>query len=213
MNNRNYIASFDVDAQVGFTPLAPAELPVAGGDEIADELNFQATLAQYRVFSKDWHNRNAIWIATATDPQFTPIEGANVDIRWNAHCIGGEGGADLIPGLPAVTEYDFGVYKGMEKDMHPYGALYHDLNDTMSTGVAEFLEVKGVHTVIVGGLATDYCVATTVNQLLNNGFDVILNLPACRAIADDITKLLDDLEQKGVMIAHNREQLKAFAQG
>ncbi|PLX80821.1 MAG: nicotinamidase, partial [Desulfuromonas sp.] len=46
-------ASFDVDPQRGFTPLCPNELPVAGGDEIADELNRQATFARYRLVSKD----------------------------------------------------------------------------------------------------------------------------------------------------------------
>ena len=33
------IASFDVDAQKGFTPLCPNELPVPGGDAIAHALN------------------------------------------------------------------------------------------------------------------------------------------------------------------------------
>ena len=35
---KNKTASFDVDAQKGFTPICPDELPVAGGDEIVDAL-------------------------------------------------------------------------------------------------------------------------------------------------------------------------------
>lgn len=34
MNRPSKIASFDVDAQKGFTPLCPDELPVPGGDAI-----------------------------------------------------------------------------------------------------------------------------------------------------------------------------------
>ena len=33
------IAAIDVDAQNGFTPLCPGELPVEDGENIADELN------------------------------------------------------------------------------------------------------------------------------------------------------------------------------
>lgn len=202
------IASFDIDAQVGFTPLAPNELPVSGGNDIVDELNYQATLCDYRIYSKDWHNRNAIWLASDDNPQFTAIEGDNVDIRWNAHCIGGEYGAQLLPGLPSIMQYDFGVYKGMEPDMHPYGALYHDLGDTKSTGVLEFLKYNSVDIVIVGGLATDFCVATTVRQLVKNNFKVVLNLPACRSIGSDITELIEELTNMGVYCVNNRTELR-----
>lgn len=42
-------ASFDVDAQKSFTPLCPDELPVPGGDQIAGELNFIASLASLQI--------------------------------------------------------------------------------------------------------------------------------------------------------------------
>lgn len=40
-------ASFDVDAQKGFTPLCPDELPVAGGEALAEALNRQAALPDF----------------------------------------------------------------------------------------------------------------------------------------------------------------------
>lgn len=43
------IAAFDIDAQKGFTPLCPDELPVSGGDKIVPELNFMASLASLRI--------------------------------------------------------------------------------------------------------------------------------------------------------------------
>ncbi len=49
------IASLDIDAQKGFTPLCPNELPVAGGDTIVAALNAQAALATLRAGSKDAH--------------------------------------------------------------------------------------------------------------------------------------------------------------
>jgi len=194
-------ASFDIDAQKGFTPLCPGELPVPEGDTIAGSLNRQAEFASLRIGSKDWHSMNALWIADNENPQFSPIEGKNLDIRWNAHCIAGTEGSELLQGLPHPSEYDFFVWKGMEKDMHPYGACYHDLGEKMSTGVIEFLKSKGIENIIAGGLATDYCVKTTALQLKQAGFNVIVNLEACRGIAEDtIAAAVDEMKKAGIIV-------------
>lgn len=179
---RSLTASLDVDAQQGFTPLCPEELPVPKGDEIVEELNRQAGAARLRIGSKDAHCRAALHIATAAAPQFTPVGAPNTDIRWNAHCIMGTRGAELLPGLPHWLAYDYFVFKGIEPDAHPYGACYHDLGDTRSTGLIEYLRQNRIETVLVGGLATDFCVKTTVLQLLSARFKVVLNLAACRGI-------------------------------
>lgn len=179
------VASFDVDAQNCFTPVCPAELPVPEGDAIVDALNAQAALANLRVGSKDAHSPQAVWVADAANPQFSPVQGRDVDIRWNVHAVPGTKGFELISGLPHPADYDFFVWKGIEPDMHPYGACYHDLANTRSTGVIEWLRARGVSHVILGGLATDYCVKTTVLQLCDAGFNVVVNLAACRGIAPD----------------------------
>ena len=187
--NDTRTASFDVDAEKTFTSLCPNELPVVGGDEIVDELNAQAEFAGYRIGSKDAHCRNAIWIATEEKPQFTPVDGENVDIRWNPHGIMGTKGAEMLDGLPLPKDYDFFVWKGIEPDMHPYGACYHDLKEELSTGVIEYLKQKNVSSVIVGGLALDYCVKTTAIQLAEAGFNVIINLAATRGISEETIKI------------------------
>jgi nicotinamidase/pyrazinamidase len=178
------IASFDVDAEKCFTPLCPDELPVPGGDEIVGELNAQAELADLRVGSKDCHPPKALWTADENHPQFSPIEdgGPNVDIYWKSHGVVGTYGNELLDGLPKVEDYDFFVFKGIESNLHPYGACYHDMEEKMSTGVIEWLKSKGVKIVIVGGLAYDYCVKITAIQLAKAGFIVIINIEATRAI-------------------------------
>jgi len=85
LKNKDLIASFDVDCQNTFTPLCPDELPVPGGTEIIDELNRQAQFAKYRIGSKDAHSPYAIWVASKNHPQFSPIDGDNVDVRWKRH--------------------------------------------------------------------------------------------------------------------------------
>ena len=201
-------ASLDVDPQIGFSPLSPKELPVTDALAIVPELNAQALKVKYRLASKDAHNPSGIWIATDAQPQFSPVGAKNVDIRWNRHCEVGTEGFAFLPGLPAPLEYDFVAYKGIEPDSHPYGACFHDLADTRTTGLIEFLKLRLIDTVIVGGLATDYCVKTTALQLKKSGFDVIINLSACRGIAPNtIDSALADMTAAGIKIVDKTEDI------
>ena len=185
---KKFVASFDVDAQNTFTPVCPNELAIDEGHLIVDELNKQANFASIRIASRDAHSPNALWIATEEKPPLTPIHNEpNLDIHWPSHAIIGTKGFDFIDGLDP-NNYDFQVYKGIEPNMHPYGACYHDLHNKLSTGAIEYLRQNNISTIIVGGLATDYCVKNTVLQLLNAGFDVFLNLAACRGVAADTTE-------------------------
>ena len=190
-------ASHNVDPQKGFTPLCPNELPVPNGDNIVNELNGQNNLAKYKTVSKDMHPANAIWLANAGKPQYSPVEGSNVDIAWNAHCMSGTYGAELLDGLPKMIDYDFFVAKGFEADLHPYSSCYHDLNKKVSTGLIEWLESRKVATVIVAGLALNFCVGSTVIDLVEAGFQVILNLGGSRGIGSEeelntyVTMLVD----------------------
>ncbi|MDY0189227.1 MAG: isochorismatase family protein [Desulfuromonas sp.] len=198
---KNQTASFDVDPQRGFTPLCPHELPVAGGEQIVAELNAQAQVAQLRVVSKDCHPAQAPWIAQSPTEIMQPVAGdyPNLDIKWPAHCVVGSVGNQLLPGLPGETEYDLVIEKGCDPEMHPYGACYHDLGESISTGVIEWLHAQGVTTVVLGGLATDYCVKTSALQLVHAGFRVIVNLAACRGVAvDSSAQAVDELHAAGV---------------
>ncbi|MGN7611222.1 nicotinamidase [Magnetococcales bacterium HHB-1] len=203
------IASFDVDAQNCFTPLCPDELPVPEGTEVVKELNLQAKKARLRIGSKDAHTPHAIWVANPNQPQFSPIEGENVDIRWNIHAVPGTTGFQLIHGLPPITAYDFFVWKGIEPDMHPYGACYHDLAEKMSTGVIEYLKQQQIQTILIGGLATDYCVKNTAQQLNAAGFEVVINLAACRGVNPQSTKqALSEMQQEGIHLVTSAKQIQ-----
>jgi len=215
MKSLKSVASFDVDAQKTFTPLCPDELPVPGGDEIVDELNANASLARIRVGSRDAHPSNAKWIAKSADQIMAPVpgaEGTNIDIQWPEHAMMGTKGFELLDGLPhPVTGYDFFVSKGLDVDCHPYGACYHDLDDTKTTGVIEYLRSENISTVIVGGLALDYCVAKTVDQLCKAGFAVILNSAATRGIAEESSQqAILDMKKAGAAIASDAKAVEWF---
>ena len=207
------VASFDVDAQNTFSPVCPDELPVPDGDQIVAELNAQAAFAAIRVASRDAHCLQAVWIATETQPQFSPIANQpDADIRWKPHAIVGTKGFEFLAGLSPQI-YDFQVYKGIDPAMHPYGACYHDLSERKSTGVIEYLHQNKIGTIIVGGLATDYCVKTTVLQLRRAGFQVVVNLGACRGIAPDtVSAAIDELRRSGAILLSSATELRNSTQ-
>lgn len=203
------IAAIDVDVQKTFTPICPDELPVPGGDQIAAALNQQATLADYRIMTKDAHSPQAPWVVQNHAAMLQPTGLPNADLTWVAHAVPGTTGFELIDGLPALSAYDFLVYKGIEPDFHPYGACYHDLQETLSTGLIEWLCQHQVTTVIVGGLALDYCVKTTALQLQRAGFSVLVNQSACRGMApDSIAAALDQMQQAGIALPEDFSALQ-----
>ena len=206
------IVSIDVDAQKTFTPLCPQELPVFGGDEIADELNAQAALADLRVRTKDAHSPAAKWLVDNPNNMLKPTGLPNADITWVAHAIVGSKGFDLLDGLPDCTDYDYCVWKGVDPQLHPYGACFHDIEEKLSTGLLEWLHSKDVTTIIVGGLATDYCVNITVLQLLKNGaWQVLVNEAACRGIAaDTVAAAWHEMRQQGAVVLADAAAIQRY---
>lgn len=209
IDERRFVASFDVDPQKCFTPLCPDELPVEEGHHIVDELNAQAEHACLRLLSKEAHSPHAYWMANEEKPMLTPIVAPNMDCHWPQHAVPGSLGFELLDGLPKIQDYDYVVWKGMELDLHPYGSCYHDMQETLSTGVIEFLKANQIKTVVVGGLATDVCVRATVLQLLQAKFSVVLNLGAARGLSEEGTlQTVDELTNKGVLVIASAAQLK-----
>lgn len=208
------IVSIDIDAQKTFTPLCPDELPIVGGDEIVGELNAQAALADWRVMTKDAHTLAAKWLCQNRADIGKPTGLINADVKWVAHAIVGSYGYELLDGLPRETDYDFCVWKGTSPELHPYGACFHDLQEKISTGLLEWLHQRQAQTLIVGGLATDYCVKTTVLQLLRGGnWRVLLNRAACRGIAPETTEAAwQEMAQHGAIILDNAVAIADYIQ-
>jgi len=202
------IASFDVDAQKGFTPLCPNELPVNEGNLIVNALNEQAKLANYRIGSKDAHCNGAYWETSENKQIYSEVGLPNVDIRWPKHCVVGTYGGELLDGLPEEIEYDYFVWKGIEKFLHPYGACYHDLKEKLSTGIIEFLKSKDVNIVIVGGLAYSFCVKTTAIQLVNAGLKVYINKSATKDLPGYEEKTNLELKLAGVIVINDISEFK-----
>ncbi|GAC13064.1 isochorismatase family protein [Aliiglaciecola lipolytica] len=212
---KSKVASINVDPQKGFTPICPDELPVVEGDQIVPELLAQNALADLIIGSSDAHCEQALFVVDDADEQFKPLDYPNTDCTFKIHCRPGTKGFELLDGLPAATEYDFFVWKGVAPDLHPYGACYHDLAEKLSTGLIEYLVFHQVDKIIVGGLATDFCVATTAKQLQKSKrFDVAINLAACRGISPEgVAEQLDLMQEMGITVLENSQAVKVWISG
>lgn len=176
-------AQVDVDAMKTFSELCPDELPVPGALELPDLLNKLAMHTDKRIGTKCAHQDEADFV---TDD---PAEiGADTGLplsphKWTRHGRPGTMGFEMLDGLPSPIDYDHFIWKGIESELHPYGVCYHDPLRTLSTGLIEWLIVNQVTRVIITGLAFDYCVATSAEELADTGlFDVIIIRDCTRGI-------------------------------
>lgn len=205
---KNRTATFDVDAQKGFTPICPDELPVAGGETLAPVLNAMARLGRFRVGSKDAHSASAAWVNPDRSLMASTTGLVEAPLHWPSHCVVGTEGFELLDGLPSPQDYDYFIWKGVERDLHPFGACFHDVSERRTTGVIEVLKGQGIERVVVGGLAYDFCVKDTAIQLARAGFEVIVVKEACRAISDETAAVATQaMGEAGVRIVDNMTEV------
>ena len=141
-----------VDVQNDFC--SGGTLAVPHGDEVVPPLNKLIDEFLQRgdpvYMSRDWH--------PPVTKHFSAYGGT-----WPVHCVQNTTGAEFHPALrtdPRITV----ISKGLG-DKDGYSAFD-------GTDLAEQLERQHVEEVVVGGLATDYCVKNTVLDAIKNGFHV-----------------------------------------
>jgi nicotinamidase/pyrazinamidase len=175
-----------IDPQNDFCP--GGSLAVAEGHLVMPVLSAWADAAarqQAPIFvSRDWH--------PAKTTHFKGYGGV-----WPPHCVIATRGAEFHPDLhlPATVTI---VSKGMSEQEDAYSAF--QARDEGDTPLQTLLERQNVKRLYVGGLATDYCVRSSVLDALRNGYEVMLILDAVRAVnlqPDDGDRALAELSAAG----------------
>jgi len=190
-----------IDVQNDFCP--GGALAVDEGDQVVGRIN--AMMADYPtcVFTQDWHPAGHSSFASAHVGK-SPFEMTQMpygpQVLWPDHCIQGSQGARFHPDLetdPAAVI----VRKGYNPAIDSYSAFFENDHET-PTGLEGFLRTKGIQTLTLAGLATDFCVAYSAIDAANLGFDVTVELEACRAIDLDgsLAKALDAMRSAGVKL-------------
>lgn len=138
-----------VDPQKDFTP--GGSLAVNEGDQVVAPLNNVARAVRQSggqvVYTRDWH--------PAETPHFADFGG-----QWPVHCVAGTKGAEFHPDLD-VQPGDIIISKGMgQTDGYSGWEGKSDTGATIETIITPRTPQEKVR-VLLGGLATDFCVKAT----------------------------------------------------
>lgn len=118
---------------------------------------------------------------------------------WPSHCVAGTHGGEIHEDLmPYVTE-ELTFDKGCDRNVEQYSG-FEGMNDA-GQSLGEILELLDTEDVYVCGIATEFCVRNTCEDLLKAGFKVHL-LSECIAYVDydGHVKALKEMEQEGISI-------------
>ena len=170
-----------VDAQYGFMP--GGGLAVADGDAIVPVINRIVPRFANVVLTQDWHPADHISFA-ANHPGRAPFETITLpygeQVLWPTHCVQGTRDAALHDDL-RVPQAQLIIRKGFHRDVDSYSA-FMEADRRTSTGLSAYLKARGIGTLYLCGLATDYCVAWSAQDARAAGFEATVIEDACRAI-------------------------------
>ena len=168
------------DPQNDFCP--GGALAVEGGDEIMAPINAMMPGYDLVVLTQDWHPAGHSSFASAhgAEPfsQMTMPYGPQV--LWPDHCVAGSEGAAFHPAIDTASAA-LVIRKGANPEIDSYSAFFENDRKTR-TGLAGYLRDLGCSRITLVGLATDYCVAWSALDGVAEGFEVEVDLSACRAI-------------------------------
>lgn len=174
-----------VDVQRDFLPAGALGVP--GGDAVIGPLNEALALCAERcvpVFAtRDWHPPDHC--------SFTTRGGV-----WPPHCVAHSAGAMFADALRLPADASV-IAKGTDPAQEAYSGF-------AGTDLEQRLRDAGVRRLVVGGLATEYCVLQTVLDARARGFEVVVlrdAVAAVNAVPGDGERALAAMRNAGAMMA------------
>jgi nicotinamidase/pyrazinamidase len=114
---------------------------------------------------------------------------------WPDHCVQDSDGAAFHASL-RTQAFQMIVRKGFRPSIDSYSAFFENDRQTI-TGLDGYLRNRRIDTLVLAGLATDFCVAFSALDAAALGYQTSVVMPACRAIdlegslAAQITEMRD----------------------
>jgi nicotinamidase/pyrazinamidase len=214
-------ALLEIDVQNDFCPAYVSEtgrtytggaLAVNRGDRVIEPLNALAEGVSQGggrvIATADWHPRGHISFASshpgkkAGDALDLPkVKG---QILWPDHCVQGTWGAAFHEKLD-LRPVNLLLRKGARLDLDSYSAFFEN-DRTSPTGLEGYLRGLGIKTLIIGGLAADYCVFYTAMDARRLGFTVILPEDAVRGVGlpeGSVERAFKAMTEEGVVLKNS----------
>lgn len=190
-----------IDIQNDFCP--GGALAVEGGDAVIPAANAMMDEFSTVVLTQDWHPAGHSSFATS-HPGHHPFESVAMpygdQTLWPTHCVQGSHGAAFHPGLRTAPAQMI-IRKGFRPGIDSYSAFFEN-DRTTPTGLEGYLRSRGVGSVVLVGLATDFCVGFSALDAARLGFRVRVDLAACRGIdlGGSMAAMLGHMRSAGVMV-------------
>ena len=158
-------------------------LPVKDGEAVVPVINKLSAAFQNIVVTQDWHTTGHASFASSHQgkkPFETTKLSYGTQVLWPDHCVQGTDDAALHKDLKLPTAQII-IRKGFHKEMDSYSA-FDEADHKTATGLAGYLKARGIKTLYITGLATDFCVAWTAMDARKAGFNVYVIEDATRGI-------------------------------
>ena len=170
-----------IDIQKDFCP--GGALAVPEGDAIVAGVNALMARHDAIVLTQDWHPAGHSSFASSHQGK-SPYDRVQMpygpQVLWPDHCIQGSLGAQFHPDLQ-VDRADLIIRKGYNPDIDSYSAFFEN-DHTTPTGLDGYLRTRGIGSLVMVGLATDFCVNFSAVDAAKLGFSVTVREDLCRAI-------------------------------
>jgi len=156
-----------IDVQNDFMP--QGALAIAGADTIIPVINQIQSYFPLVVATQDWHPPHHQSFAS-THPGhnvFTDIQIQDkAQTLWPDHCVQGTEGAAFDTALN-IDKVEAIFRKGTDIDKDSYSAFY-DNHHQKNTGLAGFLQARGVRELYFSGVCADICVYYSILDAIGN---------------------------------------------
>jgi len=188
-----------VDVQNCFLP--GGSLAVKEGDQVIPVINRIAKGFENVVMTQDWHTPHHISFASTHEGK-KPFEMIKLaygnQVLWPDHCVQGTEGAQIAKDIN-IPHAELVIRKGYHNEVDSYSAFLEADKETR-TGLGGYLKERGIDTVFITGLATDFCVAWTAVDARHAGLTVYVVEDACRGIdvGGSLAKAWTDMTEAGV---------------
>lgn len=161
-----------IDVQNDFAD-SRGSLYVQGGEEVVPVANAHIDAARRAdatvVATQDWH--------PPSTPHFVALGG-----QWPEHCVRQTWGAQLHPELDEDLDLILRKGTGGEDGYSAFTVADPESRATRATGLAAYLQARGITRVVMLGLALDVCVRASGEDAVALGFDTTVVVEGCRAV-------------------------------
>ncbi|MCL2186466.1 MAG: bifunctional nicotinamidase/pyrazinamidase [Treponema sp.] len=206
-----------IDVQNDFCP--QGALAVNDGDIVIAPLNALSAAFYEKggcvAATQDWHCEGHISFASSHNGKNpgdlidTPL--VKGQALWPCHCVQGTKGAEFHDALD-LKPVSAIFRKGSNKNIDSYSAFFENDKKT-KTGLDGYLQSHGIETVVMGGLATDYCVFYSAMDCKKLRFNTIIVGDAVRGVGipeGSVKKAISEMKTAGVNFCSSKELLDAL---